>query len=197
MRGTTQDAGDGLELRELRTIAEFEAADRLFAGIWKTGAEGTIVSVEMMRALSHAGNYLVGAYARGRLAGASVGFFAAPVGTVLHSHITGAVPGAGAGLALKRHQRAWALARGLTMITWTYDPLVRRNAHFNLVKLGARPEEYYESFYGAMDDQINGGDESDRVLTVWRLDSAEAVAAAEGRPVTVAPPEGAAHGLRE
>ena len=43
------------------------------------------------------------------------------------------------------------------MIAWTYDPLIRRNAYFNLVKLGARPVEYLRNFYGVMDDMINGG----------------------------------------
>ncbi|MFJ5776923.1 GNAT family N-acetyltransferase [Streptomyces sp. NPDC093094] len=160
---------NALELRALHTVEDLGAAARLFAGIWGTDADHAPVSAELMRALSHSGNYVTGAYESGRLAGASVGFFGAPVGTTLHSHITGAGAGRGIGLALKLHQREWALARGLKRITWTYDPLVRRNAYFNLVKLGARPEEYLTSFYGAMHDAINGGDESDRVLAAWDL----------------------------
>ncbi|WP_241682876.1 hypothetical protein [Actinomadura sp. J1-007] len=78
---------------------------------------------------------------------------------------------------------------GLSRITWTFDPLVRRNAHFNLVKLGARPEEYLPSFYGAVEDSINGGDETDRVLAVWPLNDARVVAAVEGRREAV--PDGA------
>ncbi|MEV5570005.1 GNAT family N-acetyltransferase [Spirillospora sp. NPDC052269] len=160
----------GPVVRELRELAEFDAVVRLVNEIWGVNADGDPVSAEMMRALSHAGNYVAGAYQDGRLVGASVAFFAAPVGTSLHSHLTGASGiGRGVGLALKLHQRDWALARGLTRITWTYDPLVRRNAYFNLVKLGARPVEYLPSFYGAMDDAINGGDDSDRVLAAWDI----------------------------
>lgn len=182
-------SGPGLDLRELHAMEEFDTVSRLYAGIWGTDAASPPVSAEVMRALSHAGNYVAGAYEEGRLVGASVAFYADPVGTALHSHITGSARGRGIGLALKLHQRQWALARGLGRITWTYDPLIRRNAHFNLVKLGARPEEYLPSFYGAMDDAINGGDESDRVLTVWDL-------TAPTEPKAVEPPAGAARGLR-
>ncbi|MFB7368376.1 GNAT family N-acetyltransferase [Streptomyces sp. NPDC056222] len=159
----------GTRIRELRAIEEFEDVSRLYAAIWGTDSPGGPLPAEVMRALAHAGNYVAGVYEDGRLTGASVAFFGEPMGTTLHSHITGASKGRGIGLALKLHQRQWALARGLTRITWTYDPLIRRNAHFNLVKLGARPEEYLQSFYGVMDDAINGGDESDRVLTAWDL----------------------------
>ncbi|MFI6512581.1 GNAT family N-acetyltransferase [Streptosporangium sp. NPDC050855] len=187
----------GLTLRELHSIEEFEDAFGLFDAIWRPDPGAAPVSVEMMRALSHAGNYVAGAYLDGRLAGASVGFLAAPAGQVLHSHVTGATTGRGIGLALKLHQRAWALERGLDRITWTYDPLVRRNAHFNLVKLGALPEEYLPSFYGVMEDAINAGDESDRVLAVWRLTEPHVLAAAGGRPHLPRVPADAVVGLGE
>jgi predicted GNAT superfamily acetyltransferase len=63
---------------------------------------------------------------------------------------------------------------------WTFDPLVRRNAYFNLSKLGAQARDYLVDFYGVMTDGINAGDESDRLLISWRLDSTEAEAAASG-----------------
>ncbi|GAA4231346.1 putative GNAT superfamily acetyltransferase [Streptosporangium album] len=167
----------GVVPRELHLIREFEDALRLFGGIWHSSPGGAPITVELMRALSHTGNYVAGAYDSDRLVGASIGFLATPAGQTLHSHVTGAVAGRGIGFALKLHQRAWAPDRGLERITWTYDPLVRRNAHFNLVKLGALPEEYLPSFYGAMDDAINTGDESDRMLAVWRLSEPQVVAA--------------------
>ncbi|MFJ3722715.1 GNAT family N-acetyltransferase [Streptomyces sp. NPDC090045] len=199
MRGAASGAKSGIEIRELHLMEEFEDVSRLYAAIWRTDAGAGPLPAEVMRALAHAGNYVAGVYEDGRLTGASVAFFGEPVGTTLHSHITGASMGRGIGLALKLHQRQWALARGLRRITWTYDPLIRRNAHFNLVKLGARPEEYLQSFYGAMDDVINRGDESDRVLTAWDL-----TAPAEGtgppdrpdRPDRPERPGRAAHGVR-
>jgi predicted GNAT superfamily acetyltransferase len=66
------------------------------------------------------------------------------------------------------------------VMEWTTDPLVRRNAYFNLAKLGAEAPEYLVNFYGEMRDGINAGDESDRLLIRWRLDSQRAEAAAAG-----------------
>ncbi|MEZ0076133.1 GNAT family N-acetyltransferase [Planotetraspora sp. GP83] len=171
----------GVELRELHDIADFERVVRLFDDIWHPGPTNPPATVELMRALSHTGNYVAGAFDGPALVGASAGFLAGPPGEVLHSQVTGAVK-RGAGFALKLHQRAWALRRGIARVTWTYDPLVRRNAYFNMAKLGARPEEYLPDFYGAMADAINVGDESDRVLAVWRLSERHVVAACDGMP---------------
>ncbi|NED67426.1 GNAT family N-acetyltransferase, partial [Streptomyces sp. SID10244] len=121
--------------------------------VWHPDPGNRPVSVDMLRALSHAGNYVAGAYVGDRLAGGSVGFFAAPVGHTLHSHITGVSRigrGHNVGHALKMHQREWAVARGLQTITWTFDPLVARNAYFNVAKLGAVPVAYHRDFYGEL-----------------------------------------------
>lgn len=187
----------GVHLRELHHLEELQDVHRLFNEIWRSDPGSAPISVELMRALSHAGNYVAGAYHDNRLIGASVAFLAAPAGQALHSHITGATTGRGIGLALKLHQRAWALERGLDRITWTYDPLVRRNAHFNLAKLGARPTEYLPSFYGVMDDAINAGDESDRVLATWPLTAPHVAAAAAGTPRPVPVPADAAVALHD
>lgn len=161
-------AKSGVTIRELHEIDEFERVHRLFDEIWRPDPGNAPVSVELMIGFAHTGNYVTGAFEGAVLVGASVGFRAA--GPALHSHVTGAAIGRGIGYALKLHQRAWCLERGIDKITWTYDPLVRRNARFNLVKLGARPEAYLRDFYGVMADAINVGDSSDRLLTAWRLD---------------------------
>jgi predicted GNAT superfamily acetyltransferase len=101
----------------------------------------------------------------------------------MHSHILGVLPGIeshGLGFELKQHQRWWCLERGVNVMEWTTDPLVRRNGYFNLTKLGARAPEYLINVYGEMKDGINAGEESDRLLIRWRLDSPEARAAAAG-----------------
>ncbi|MFF6995897.1 GNAT family N-acetyltransferase [Streptomyces sp. NPDC008313] len=181
---------NGFTIRGLHLKEDFDAVSLLYAGIWGSEPGSSPLSAEAMRALAYAGNYVAGAYEDSRLVGASVAFFGEPIGISLHSHITGAVMGRGVGLALKTHQRQWAMVRHLRRITWTYDPLIRRNAYFNLVKLGARPKEYLTSFYGAMDDAINSGDESDRVLAVWDL-------TAPSPPAMSELPAGAAHGVRD
>src|SRR4029077_5706779 len=72
-------------------------------------------------------------------------------------------------------------------VEWTFDPLVRRNAYFNLTKLGAEAARYLVDFYGPMDDGINTGDESDRLLIRWDLDSEKTAAAAAGKPLELRP----------
>jgi predicted GNAT superfamily acetyltransferase len=139
-----------------------------------------------MRALSHAGGYVSGAYDGERLVAASMGFHTGSTEAGLHSHISAVLPdvqGRDVGRALKLHQRAWALAHGLTTVTWTYDPLLRRNAWFNLTKLGARAVGYLVDFYGVMQDAQNNGDESDRAMAVWNLEAPYVDAAAAGHRV--------------
>jgi predicted GNAT superfamily acetyltransferase len=180
-------AAAGVVVRELHQPGHLLAVQRLFEEVWRP-AEGDPppVTAGLLRALAHSGAYVVGAFARTRMVGASAGFFTAPPDLGLHSHITGVAPGGqhrGVGFALKVHQRAWALARGITEVVWTFDPLVARNAWFNLAKLGALPTEYLEDFYGPMTDAINAGMASDRLLLAWRLDDPAVAAACAGRPL--------------
>jgi predicted GNAT superfamily acetyltransferase len=171
----------GVRIAELTRLDEFQAACRLFGEVWQPDPASPPMTAELMRALTKAGSYAVGAYRDGVMVGGSVGFFGPPAEAALHSHITG-VHGAGhgVGFAIKLHQRAWALRRDVTEIAWTYDPLIRRNAYFNLVKLGARPTEYLPNFYGDMRDGLNSGGESDRVLVRWDLRSPSVAAACAG-----------------
>jgi predicted GNAT superfamily acetyltransferase len=180
-----------VEVRELHDPAELRLVQRLFEEIWRPApGNPPPVTAELLRALSHAGNYVAGAWAGERLAGACMGFLSVPGGPhgggrALHSHIAGVPPGTqrrGVGFALKLHQRAWALDRGLPLAVWTFDPLVARNAWFNLTKLGADASEYLPDFYGPMTDAINAGDASDRLLVDWRLDDPRVAAACAGSP---------------
>jgi predicted GNAT superfamily acetyltransferase len=143
----------------------------VFAALW---GEGGVPQVNVFRAIQHAGGYLAVAEVDSTVVAGSLGFLgrASDGEALLHSHITGVAPGhadRGIGYALKQHQREWCLSRGIERIEWTFDPLVRRNAHFNLNKLGATATAYHADFYGPMDDAINAGDESDRLVATWRL----------------------------
>ncbi|WP_276206112.1 GNAT family N-acetyltransferase [Williamsia sp. 1135] len=173
MKSSPIPASSGLALRMLESNDDIVSLVGLFDEIWRPDPGNRPVSTDMLRALIHAGNYVSGAYLDDVLVGGSVGFFAAPAGRVLHSHITGVGDrgrGRSVGYALKFHQRDWALAQGISEITWTFDPLVARNAHFNLAKLGAAPLAYHVDFYGDVGDEIGGGDDSDRLLVTWPLD---------------------------
>jgi predicted GNAT superfamily acetyltransferase len=126
----------------------------------------------MVVALAHSDCYVAGAFDGDQLVGASVGFLAGRHRDVLHSHVTGIRDdrtSAGIGYALKQHQRAWARQRDLTAITWTFDPLIARNAYFNLTRLGGRLAEYLVDFYGPMSDGRNLGHPSDRAFVRWEL----------------------------
>lgn len=173
----------GVAVRAVTDLPELSAVADLYATIW--GRPGNPpLPLELLRAFSKAGNYVGAAFDGDRLVGACVGFFHAPDEDTLHSHIAGVaaeVTGRHVGFALKLHQRAWALLRGVSEVAWTFDPLVSRNAYFNLVKLAARPVEYLPNFYGPMMDTINGADESDRLLVRWPLRDPAVVAACSGR----------------
>ncbi|PZG53028.1 GNAT family N-acetyltransferase [Spongiactinospora gelatinilytica] len=185
----------GVRVAELRETADLQRLCALFGTIWRAepGGEPPMIT-SFLRALCHTGNYVTGAFDGDEMVGACVGVYAEPAGEVLHSHMAGVAASARArniGYTLKLHQRAWALARGIKRVTWTYDPLIRRNAHFNITKLGALPTAYFTDFYGPMEDAVNGGTPTDRVLVEWRLDSGRAVTAASGvrvpAPVADAP----------
>lgn len=160
----------GVGIRLASTVDDTASIEELFTGIW--GGAEPVVPRDVLLALAHAGNYVSAAYDDKRLVGACMGFLATPGRLSLHSHIAGVVPGMRGrhvGLALKLHQRAWALEAGLAEITWTFDPLIRRNAWFNLFRLGARPREYLVDFYGDLGDGVNQGQGSDRLLVAWQL----------------------------
>jgi predicted GNAT superfamily acetyltransferase len=173
----------GVSVRALTDLGDLEQAVRLFGRIWGRDANPPM-SLELLRAFTKAGNYVSGAFVADRLVGACVGFFHAPSEDALHSHIAGVLPemaGRAVGFALKLHQRAWAMDRGVDRVAWTFDPLVSRNAYFNVVKLAARPIEYMPNFYGLMPDTVNGDGDSDRLLVRWSLRD-PAVAEACSRP---------------
>jgi predicted GNAT superfamily acetyltransferase len=180
-------------VREVSDLAGLAAVGDLFTRIWGKPS----VSTELLRAFSKTESYVGGAFRDGTLVGACVAFHAAPQHRSLHSHIAGVTPGTGGrgvGYAIKLHQRAWALALGIDEIAWTYDPLVARNAHFNINKLAARPAEYLTNFYGPMSDAINGDEDTDRVLVRWDLRAPEVAAACGrgGRGLAAVPDIGAA-----
>ena len=178
----------GVSVRELTGITEQATAIRLLSEIWQRTPENPPVPPELLRAMSKAGNYIGGAFADDDLIGVAIAFHADPDRHAMHSHIAGisaAHAGRSVGFALKQHQRAWALARGIDVIEWTFDPLVARNAYFNIVKLGAHPAEYLANFYGEMSDGLNSDDETDRLLVSWQLRSKETIACASGSSAPV------------
>jgi len=180
-----------LTIREVASPAECAEVSALFTSIWGGHQH---IPPELARAIVESGGYVVAARRSELLVGASVAVVGQSGGHVhLHSHITGVVPGEqgqGIGLALKRHQRTWARERGMPRIVWTFDPLVRRNAFFNLARLGACAVRYEIDFYGPVQDEINGDDETDRLVVEWATSGDEGRGAVRDRTgVAVPTPE--------
>ena len=174
----------------LHSPAEMLAAERLLQRVW--GSPTPPLEAATMTALAHAGNYVAGAFAHDHhdeMLGCAVGFFGPPAEHTLHSHITGVLPGSagrGIGMALKSHQRAWCLTQGVSTMTWTFDPAIARNAHFNLNKLGVTALAYLEDFYGPLDDDLNAGSPTDRLLVRWDLEGPAPATVRLAEPPTAA-----------
>lgn len=173
-----------VEIREIRG-ADIGAAGALIGEAW--GAQ-QIPQSNLLQALAHAGNPVLLAAGDAGAVGVCFGFLGWRGGLHLHSHMTAVTQprqSRGVGYALKVYQRAICLDNDITEMRWTYDPLIARNAHFNLVKLGATVKGFFPDFYGDMDDVVNAGDHSDRFEVSWRLDADRVVAALEGREAEV------------
>lgn len=172
----------GVEIRLLNDLAGQTLARGLFDQVWSTEGE-TQVTSNLMQALVHNGSYVSGAFIGSRFVAAGFAFPGRDEhGHLrLHSHMAAVladVRDRRIGTAIKWHQRAWAIEAGYDTITWTFDPLVRRNARLNLLKLGVYVSDYYQNFYGGMADALNAGDATDRVMARWELLSPRTVQAA-------------------
>jgi predicted GNAT superfamily acetyltransferase len=160
----------GVVVAPLTELEDAEGIRRVLGTLW--GED--IVDDGITRAIQHAGGLLYGARAGEELVGFVLGFAGFDEGLHVHSHILGVVPewqSRGVGFALKLAQRARSLDEGVTEVRWTYDPLVVRNARFNLVKLGCVATRLFRRFYGDMTDNLNRGDRSDRFEVRWQVGS--------------------------
>ena len=141
--------------------------------------DGTQVQPDVLRAITYAGGYACVAYAGDVAVGSCFGVVGrSQVGghwhDHLHSHSAAVIEeyrNRSVGKAMKSHQRAWALGQGLDSIQWTFDPLMRRNARLNLLKLGAQAIAYEVNTYGSLRDLVNLDDPTDRLLLNWDLAS--------------------------
>ncbi|MCU0512490.1 MAG: GNAT family N-acetyltransferase [Anaerolineae bacterium] len=171
--------------RHLTDVADFEAVVDLEMLVWQMDGRGA-VPTHLMQAVAHAGGSNIGAFDGGRLVGFTMAFLARQGGHVFPwSHMAAVHPdyqSRGIGFRLKQAQRDWALQQGYTRIGWTFDPMQRRNAAFNLRGLAGIAAHYHVNFYGEMTDGLNAGLPSDRLEITWRLDDVRVQAAAAGHP---------------
>jgi len=160
-----------ISIRPLTSLADQELGRMVFDKTWAMDA-GTEITPNLLQAMVHSGAYLSGAFIDGNCVGAAFAFPATTGGLHLHSHMTAVLDkfrDKGIGYALKVDQYKWAKANNFKEITWTFDPLVARNAKLNLLKLGVDISAYHPNFYGDMPDELNAGDESDRVMASLKI----------------------------
>ena len=158
-------------IRPLVSVDEQNLGRAVFDHTWAMDA-GTEITPNLLQAMVHSGAYLSGAFVGSECIGAAFAFPATTGGLHLHSHMTAVMSeyrDKGIGYLLKIDQWNWAKKNHYKEITWTFDPLVKRNAKLNLLKLGADISAYYPNFYGDMPDALNAGDESDRLLASWKV----------------------------
>jgi predicted GNAT superfamily acetyltransferase len=159
-------------IRELVSISDQNMGLDLFDAVWPIPGGGREIPENLMQAFVHNGSYFVGAFSGNEILGATFGFTGINGGKHLHSHMAAVLPKSrdlGVGALMKHHQFNWALERKIPFISWTFDPLVKKNARFNISKLGVEISAYFQDFYGPMTDLVNAGDHSDRLMVKWNV----------------------------
>jgi predicted GNAT superfamily acetyltransferase len=163
-----------MTIRLLETPEEMAQVEELQRQVWP-GDETEVVPVHLLVTAAHNGGLILGAFEGDQLVGFIFGFpglESLPDGPrAKHcSHMLGVLEShrdSGLGFALKRAQWQMVRHQGLDHITWTYDPLLSRNAHLNIARLGAVCNTYLPSYYGLMRDGLNAGLPSDRFQVDW------------------------------
>jgi predicted GNAT superfamily acetyltransferase len=169
--------GDKITLRRAESLADYHACQDAQRSAWGLTEDGYVVPIATMVGANLHGGLVLGAFLPdGRAVAMSFAFLGRVDDRIcLYSQLTGVIPGQqslGLGYAIKQLQRDFAIADGLPSIAWAFDPLQARNAHFNLVKLGARARRYVVDMYGARSDEVNNTASSDRLIVEWDVSPA-------------------------
>jgi predicted GNAT superfamily acetyltransferase len=169
-----------VEIRSIESLAEIHQCETLQQKIWGF-TDLSIVPHHVIRTTLHGGGILVGAFLNNELIGFAYsvpGFLPNSDGgsPILRqcSFMAGVDPSyrfRGLGYKIKLKQRELALAQGIDLVTWTFDPLQSSNANFNIRKLGVISQEYHRDYYGDMRDELNKGLPTDRFGVEWWIDS--------------------------
>lgn len=177
-----------LEVRHCHGLEEWQQCAILEKAVW---GFDECVPLPLYVVAAETGGQVLGAFLDGEL----VGFTMAVAGVhsaggkltpFLHSHMTAVRSehrDRGIGRQLKLFQRQDALSRGIRLVEWTFDPLEMRNAHFNLMRLGAVARRLIPNCYGVTSSEIHFGMPTDRLVAEWRLDSPRVKALLSGQPI--------------
>lgn len=164
-----------LEIRPIRTVEEYHDCEELQRRAWGFETDLDVVPLTQLVAAAKAGGVVLGAFDRGeRLRGFTYGFLGQlPDGRrLVYSHMTAVAPelkASGLGRRLKWAQRDAALAMGIDLMVWTYDPLESLNGYFNFSKLGVIASAYWPNLYGETSSHLHRGTPTDRLRADWYL----------------------------
>lgn len=176
-------SNDSVELRRCHGIEEFRACVALQKEVWNfTDAE--LVPLRMFVVADKVGGQVMGAFEGRQMVGFALSVPGTRTGHIyLHSHMLAVRKdhrNGGLGRRLKLMQREDALARGIELIEWTFDPLEIKNAYLNIEKLGAIARRYNINQYGITSSPLQGGLPSDRLIAEWWLKSHRVAAVLNG-----------------
>jgi len=165
---------DSLLIRKCQGLEEMRACVALQKEVWNF-ADIELVPLRMFVVGEKIGGQVIGAFDQGELVGFA---FAIPGLRQGHSFLYSqmlavrqAYRNGGLGQRLKLFQRQDALARGIELMEWTFDPLEIKNAFLNVEKLGAIVRRYHTNLYGVTSSSLQGGLPTDRLVAEWWLKS--------------------------
>lgn len=173
-----------VQIRTLAKHEEFQEAVQLQREIWGF-RDVELLPLRLFIIASKIGGQVLGAFHGQRM----VAFCLCipglkPTGKpYLHSHMLGVANdfrNLGLGRELKLHQREYAMAQGVDLIEWTFDPLELKNAFFNIERLGAVARRYTPNQYGATSSHLHGGLPTDRLTAEWWIKSPRVRAICDG-----------------
>lgn len=175
---------DLIEIRPLTELEEFERCVTLQLEVWGY-SDGDLIPRRVFLVAQRIGGQVLGAFDGKTIIGFAMGLPGYRNGhSYLHSHMLAVLPeyrNAGLGRRLKLAQRDDAIARGLDLMEWTYDPLEIKNAHLNIARLGAISRRYKPDFYGPSSSPLQGGLPTDRLYAEWWLKSPRVTGILEGK----------------
>jgi predicted GNAT superfamily acetyltransferase len=167
----------GMDIRRLTTLEDCKRVAALEKTVWGLSDAEDVVPPILLIVSIKRGGILLGAFdGTGEMQGFVYSMAGLKDGRPMQwSHMLGVAPTArdsGLGTRLKLAQRDVAIAMGLELIEWTFDPLQALNAHFNFAKLGVVAQEYEENAYGESSSPLHRGAPTDRFVAEWRITAA-------------------------
>lgn len=174
-----------ITIRSLHSVSEMRVCITLQQEVWGY-AELETVPDHIFVVAAKTGGQVLAAFDGDVAVGFALAFSAVRKGQAyLHSHLVAVLPeyqNHGLGRQLKLAQRDDALARGIDLIEWTFDPLQLKNAYFNIAKLGAMARRYVPDLYGRTSSPLHGGLPTDRLVAEWWLRSPRVQSCLNGKP---------------